>query len=85
MASNCTLAGQNIQIALDSKNFLAFEEFVKQLFHKRDIVLSRLRKKEHLQIIVDGWIVHYNYFKKHELLNGRTPAKKAAVSITTPN
>jgi transposase InsO family protein len=85
IAGHYSSRDKNIQIILYSEKALKFEELNKPFFYKRNVVLSRLRKKEHLPIIMDGWVVHYNYFRRHELLGGQTPAEKAGVSITTPN
>ena len=34
---------------------------------------------------LDGWLVHYNYFKPHESLKGRTPAEAAGITDADKN
>jgi putative transposase len=80
-----TLPEKSIQILAGLEKPPRLEELCTHFFSKRNIVLSRLRRKAHLQDILDGWIVHYNYFKRNELLNGKTPAQKAGVAISTPD
>jgi transposase-like protein len=43
----------------------------------RNKVLGRLKNDTHAQLVLDGWLVHYNYFCIQEALNGRTPAEVA--------
>ena len=45
----------------------------------RERVLRGLKDSKHAQLILDGWSVHYNFFRSHEALHGRTPAKKAGI------
>ena len=37
------------------------------------------------RLLLDGWLVHYNYFKPHESLNGRTPAEAAGIKDADKN
>jgi len=32
-------------------------------------------------LLLDGWLVHYNFFRPHESLNGKTPAEKAGIQF----
>ena len=41
------------------------------------------RKK--LSEVMDGWLVHYNFFRPHEALKGRTPAWAAGVRFPYAN
>ena len=43
----------------------------------RDKIINRLKNKDQAQLIMNGWLVHYNYFRIHESLNGRTPGEAA--------
>ena len=44
-----------------------------------------LKKKETARLIMDGWLVHYNFFRPHESLNDITPAKKAGIKFPFRN
>jgi len=37
------------------------------------------------RLILDGWLVHYNYFKPHESLKGRAPAEVAGIKDSDKN
>jgi putative transposase len=41
----------------------------------RTRILRGLKKKNTIQMVLDGWAVHYNFFKHHASLNGKTPAE----------
>ena len=44
-------------------------------------VMLHLKKEDHSQLILDGWLVHYNYFRMQKALNNRTPADIAKSSF----
>lgn len=46
---------------------------------QREKVMRGLKSQETGQMIMDGWMLHYNYFKPHESLKGKTPAEKAGI------
>ena len=70
---------KNIYVTiLEGEKYSEFIELFRCYFKMRNRVLSKLKKKEHLKIIVDGCIVHYNYRRVHESL-GRTPAEEAGI------
>lgn len=46
-------------------------------FSKRGKILSRIRKPENIQKIINGWTYHYNFRKEHKELSGKSPAEKA--------
>jgi putative transposase len=48
---------------------------------ERTKVMRGLQDPESARLILDGWALHYNYFRPHESLNGRTPAEEAGVEI----
>ena len=48
----------------------------------RTKVMRGLKTVESALMILDGWLVYYNYFRPHESLDGRTPA--IAADINTP-
>jgi len=42
-------------------------------------------KSETYQLILEGFILYYNFFRPHESLNGRTPAEKAKLKYPYKN
>ena len=48
-------------------------------FRDRTKTLRGLEGRESGQRYLDGWVFHYNHFKEHHGLNGRTPAEAARV------
>ena len=42
-----------------------------------------LHTPESARLFIDGWLVHYNFFRPHMSLNDRTPAMAAGVSEHT--
>ena len=60
-------------------------ERIKSSYLIRNKVLSRLKKKENINKIIDGWLVHYNYRKVNEWLDGKTPAEKAGILVYPHN
>jgi transposase InsO family protein len=38
-----------------------------------------LRNPTTAKIVLDGWLIHYNYFRPHEGLRGKTPAEAAEI------
>lgn len=45
----------------------------------RTKVMRGLKKPETALLFLDGWLVHYNFFRPHEALGGKTPAEKAGL------
>lgn len=43
----------------------------------RCTIIHRLKSKERVRLVLDGWRVHYNYFRIHHMLYGKTPAEVA--------
>jgi transposase-like protein len=64
-------------ISGDKANFSLLDEYWYNTFKDRTKIMSRLRNKEHAQIILDGWLVHYNYFRLQDALHSRTPGDLA--------
>ncbi len=50
----------------------------------RTKVMRGLRKIKTVRILLDGWLVHYNFFRPHESLGDKTPAQKAVVRLQLP-
>ncbi len=55
-------------------------ERVQGTFRDRTKTLRGLEGRESGQRYLDGWVLHYNHFKEHHGLNGRTPAEAAQVN-----
>ena len=51
----------------------------------RTKVLRGLKKRKTAALLLDGWLVHYNFFRPHEALKGKTPAEKAGVRFPFRN
>jgi len=51
----------------------------------RTKVMRGLKDKESAEMILDGWLVHYNYFRPHESLNGKTPSQKSGLKFKYAN
>ena len=51
----------------------------------RTKIMRGLKKKETATLIMNGWLVHYNFFRPHEGLQNKTPAEKAGVKFPYRN
>ena len=40
-----------------------------------------LKDEETVRTLLEGWVVHYNYVRKHQSLNGETPAQASGIEI----
>ena len=38
-----------------------------------------LKDEETVRTLLEGWVIHYNYVRKHQSLNGRTPAQVCGI------
>jgi transposase-like protein len=61
----------------DRNVYLKLAESWQRTLKDRDKIINRLKNKENACLILNGWSVHYNYFRIHEALNGRTPGEAA--------
>jgi len=52
---------------------------------QREKVMRGLKSKETAQKFMDGWALHYNYFRPHESLDGKTPASVAGIKAPLTN
>ncbi len=52
---------------------------------QRTKVMRGLQNRETAQQVIDGWAFHYNYFKPHESLKGKTPAEVAKATSPFAN
>jgi putative transposase len=51
----------------------------------RTKVMRGLKNKETAKLFLEGWLVHYNFFRPHESLNDKTPAEKAGIKFGYKN
>jgi transposase-like protein len=47
----------------------------------RTKILRGLKKPETARRFLEGWLIHYNFFRPHEGIEGKTPADKAGVKF----
>jgi transposase-like protein len=40
-----------------------------------------LKEEETVKTLLEGWVVHYNYVRKHQSLKGKTPAQASGIDI----
>jgi transposase-like protein len=66
---------QGMQSSTHNNSIERFHGTIKQ----RTKVMRGLHSKESARLVMDGWLVHYNFFRPHESLKGRTPAEVAGV------
>jgi transposase-like protein len=67
------------------KNYLKLVECWQRILKDRDRIIHRLKDKEYAQVIFDGWMIHYNYFRINEALGGKTPAEAAKSNLNYHN
>jgi len=48
----------------------------------RTKVLRGLKQPETARKFLEGWLIHYNYFRPHISLKGKTPARKAGIILS---
>ncbi len=51
----------------------------------RTKVMRGMQNRETAKLITDGWLVHYNFFRPHEALGGKSPAQAAGISFSYRN
>lgn len=51
----------------------------------RTKVMRGFKKRETAEVILEGWLVYYNFFRRHEALGGKTPAGKAGIRFPFKN
>jgi putative transposase len=52
---------------------------------ERTKVMRALKNKNTLKRFMDGWLVHYNFFRPHMSLEGKTPAEEAGIKYENHN
>ena len=51
----------------------------------RTKIMRGLKKRETATLIMNGWLVHYNFFRPHEGIGNITPAEKAGIKFPYKN
>lgn len=51
----------------------------------RTDIMRGLKSLETAQALLDGWLVHYNFFRGHESLGDRTPSEAAGIKFPYKN
>ncbi len=51
----------------------------------RTKVMRGMRNKETARLIMDGWLINYNFFRPHEAIGNRTPAEVAKADYPYKN
>jgi putative transposase len=51
----------------------------------RTKVLRGLKRADTARKFIEGWLIHYNYFRPHISLKGKTPARKAGIILSANN
>jgi putative transposase len=46
----------------------------------RTKIMRGLANKESAKLVMDGWAIHYNFFRPHQAHKGKTPAEVAGAS-----
>ena len=52
---------------------------------ERTKVMRGLKTKKTAKLFLDGWLVHYNFFRPHMSLNDKTPAEVAGIKCPLRN
>jgi putative transposase len=47
----------------------------------RTKVMRGLKEEDTVRTLLKGWVVHYNYVRKHQALDGKTPAQASGIDI----
>lgn len=51
----------------------------------RTKVMRGLKRRESAELFAAGWLIHYNFMRPHEGLNGKTPAEAAGIKASFSN
>jgi len=52
---------------------------------QREKVMRGLKSPQSAQLVMDGWAIHYNFFRPHEGLDDKTPASAAGLETPLTN
>lgn len=48
---------------------------------QRTKVMRGMKSRATAKVVMDGWLIHYNFFRPHESLHGKTPAEVAGIHL----
>jgi len=65
-----------INLEIDIQRTLIFHATLRD----RTTVLKKFKSLDTASLFLRGWLVHYNFFRPHEGLNGKTPAEQSGIS-----
>jgi len=52
---------------------------------QRTKVMRGMKNKDTARLVLDGWLIHYNFFRPHESLGGKTPSEAAQMAFPYKN
>jgi len=52
---------------------------------QRTKVMRGMKNPDTARLLLDGWLIHYNYFRPHEGLGGKTPSEAAQIDFPYKN
>lgn len=65
----------------DEENYSDLVEHWQNILKDRKKFMHTLKDKKSMQMILDRWQIHYNFFRIHDELAGKTPAEKAGIKF----
>lgn len=85
-----TVFGRTTTTHIQSKGFdVELNTNLIERFHEtlkdRTKVMRGFKKPRTARLILDGWLIHYNFFRPHEALKNKTPAEKAGLGLPFRN
>jgi len=66
---------------LVDRDFKGLIKLFQESLKDRTSVMRGFRKPETARLIMEGWLIHYNYFRPQESLGNRTPAEAAGIKF----
>lgn len=48
-----------------------------RILEGRVAIIGRMQKLDKAELVIKGWLIHYNYFRKRKKFKGQTPAQAA--------
>lgn len=70
---------------LTARNGTQLIERFHSTLKSRTKIMRGLKKRETAKLIMEGWLIHYNFLRPHESLHNRTPAEAAKVKYKFKN
>jgi transposase-like protein len=59
-------------------------DLIKNSFMIRNYLLRKLRKQDNITAIIEGWLVHYNYYGVTRSSHILTPGRRAGIAVDLP-